>query len=119
MSVKNDPCHAKDKLALFCLAGFVVAVLGAIVVGVFWAKVVPDKGDVLLGGVATGLILFLRDLVQAVRTSWEEVTRAETNKQLAGSGPPKLPSAPQTAVDAADQVAGAAADAADRIGEKP
>ena len=83
MSIKEDPCHAKDKLALFALAALVVTVLGVIVVGTYWTKTVPDKGDVLLGGIATGLILFLRDLVTAVRTSWEEVTRAETNKQLA------------------------------------
>jgi hypothetical protein len=42
------------------------------------AGTVPDKGDVLLGGIATDLILFLRGLVNAVRTSSEEVSRVKT-----------------------------------------
>jgi len=81
-----DPEHTKDKLGLFVLAGLVVAVLGIIVVGTYWTQGVPDKGDVLLGGIATGLILFLRDLVNAVRSSWEEVTRGKVTEQLAASG---------------------------------
>ena len=83
----QDNCHSWDKIGLFALAALVVIVLGLIVGGTFWTKGVPDKGDVLLGGIATGLILFLRDLVTAVRSSWEEVTRSKTNEQLAKSGP--------------------------------
>jgi len=82
-----DPEHRSDKLALFCLAGLVVLVLGGVVLGVFWRSSVPDKGDVLLGSIVTGLILFLRDLVTAVRSSWEEVTRGKITDQLAGSAP--------------------------------
>ena len=95
-----DPEHRSDKLALFILAGLVVLVLGGVVLGVFWRSVVPDKGDVLLGGITTGLILFLRDLVNAVRTSWEEVTRGKITDQLAAStGPAEIPSAePQPVV---------------------
>ncbi len=84
----DDPCHQWDKLGLFGLAALVVLVLGAIVAGTFLTRTVPDKGDVLLGGIATGLILFLRDLVAAVRAGWEEVTRGKTNEQLAKSAPP-------------------------------
>src|SRR5687768_12316020 len=73
----DDRCHRLDKLGLFLLAGLVVIVLGVIVIGTYWTKTVPDKGDVLLGGIATGLILFLRDLVAAVRAGWEEVTRGK------------------------------------------
>ncbi|HEU0097320.1 MAG TPA: hypothetical protein VFQ67_00965 [Allosphingosinicella sp.] len=83
----NDPEHRLDKLGLFLLAGLVVVVLGGVVFGVFYRSTVPDKGDVLLGGIVTGLILFLRDLVNAVRSSWEEVTRGKTMDQLAGSLP--------------------------------
>lgn len=83
-----DPEHKLDKLALFVLAGLVVLVLGGVVLGVFWRATVPDKGDVLLGGISTGLILFLRDLVTAVRSSWEEVTRGKTTDVLAGMNPP-------------------------------
>lgn len=84
----NDPEHRWDKLALFVLAGLVVVVLGIMVWKTFSSGTVPDKGDVLLGGIATGLILFLRDLVAAVRQSWAEVTQGKTMDQLAGSNPP-------------------------------
>jgi len=84
---RRDPCHSWDKLGLFTIAGLVVIVLGSMVIGPFVVASMPDKADVLLGGIATGLILFLRDLVAAVRASWEEQTRAETNKQLSQSAP--------------------------------
>jgi hypothetical protein len=89
---EEDPCHQWDKVGLFCLAALVVLVLGGVVLGVFWRVSVPDKGDVLLGGIATGLILFLRDLVTAVRSSWEEVTKGKVNEQLArgAEGPHKV-----------------------------
>lgn len=83
----NDTEHRWDKFGLFILAGLVVLVLGLMIAGTFWTRSVPDKGDVLLGGIATGLILFLRDLVAAVRTSWEEVTRGKTMDSLASSNP--------------------------------
>lgn len=116
-----DTEHARDKLGLFILAGLVVMVLGAIVIGVYWTKGVPDKGDVLLGGISTGLILFLRDLVNAVRSSWEEVTRGKATDALAAAGPP-LPiiEAPQDAAEAADQMVDAAKTEAKQIkGTKP
>jgi hypothetical protein len=90
-----DPEHTKDKLGLFILAGLVVLVLAIIVTGTYWTQGVPDKGDVLLGGIATGLILFLRDLVNAVRSSWEEVTRGKVTEQLAQSGPANDPDTTQ------------------------
>lgn len=104
MTIQVDPEHTKDKLALFILAGLVVAVLGGVVAGVFFRNSVPDKGDVLLGGVTTGLILFLRDLVNAVRSSWEEVTRGKVTEQLANAGPQQNADEPQpvTVVNAKD-----------------
>jgi hypothetical protein len=111
-----DPEHRTDKLGLFLLAGLVVAVLGAIVVGTYWTQGVPDKGDVLLGGIATGLILFLRDLVNAIRSSWEEVTRGKTLDSLAAAGPSANDApAPKDVRQAAEQVADAATDKADEI----
>lgn len=93
----TDPEHRWDKLALFVLAGLVVIVLGVMIVGTFWTRSVPDKGDVLLGGIATGLILFLRDLVAAVRQSWAEVTQVKTMDTLALSAPSE--SGPSGAAD--------------------
>ena len=95
-----DPEHKSDKRALFLLAALVVGVLGIVVVGVLWRNSVPDKGDVLLGGITTGLILFLRDLVNAVRSSWEEVTRGKAMDQLAAASPPPTETpAPVTVVN--------------------
>lgn len=111
-----DPEHTKDKLGLFILAGLVVLVLGGIVAGVYWTSGVPDKGDVLLGGISTGLILFLRDLVNAVRSSWEEVTRGKTTDALAQSGPaPDNTPPPKDVVEAAQETADAAQVKADKI----
>lgn len=109
----KDVCHSWDKIGLFILAALVVLVLLAVVVGTYWTQGVPDKGDVLLGGIATGLILFLRDLINAVRSSWEEQTRAATNEQLARSAP--AVTVPDDAAAAADAVASAAAREADQI----
>lgn len=113
-----DPEHTKDKFGLFALAGLVVIVLGGVVVGTFVTQGVPDKGDVLLGGIATGLILFLRDLVSAVRSSWEEVTRGKTLETVANSAPVDSSTTPADAVEAAEEVAHAAEDKADEIKEK-
>lgn len=101
--MRNDPEHRSDKLALFILAGLVVIVLGLMVAGTFYTKTVPDKGDVLLGGIATGLILFLRDLVTAVRTSWEEVNRGKITEQLAASAPAADGPQPVTVVNPPDE----------------
>jgi hypothetical protein len=115
----GDHCHKLDKLGLFILAGLVVGVLGAIVVGTFWTRAVPDKGEVLIGGISTGLILFLRDIVAAVRAGWEEVTRNQVNEQLALSKPaPRLLPSPKPlagAGAAAEDVAAAAEDRAEEI----
>jgi lysozyme family protein len=66
-----------------------------------YADIVAD-GDVLLGGIATGLILFLRDLVNAIRSSWEEVTRGKTLDSLANAGPPSGEPQPVVVANAAD-----------------
>lgn len=114
--IPQDTEHARDKLGLFLLAALVVMVLGVIVVGVYWTRGVPDKGDVLLGGISTGLILFLRDLVNAVRSSWEEVTRGKVTEQLAQSGPaPDNTPPPKDVVEAAQDTADAAQTKADKI----
>lgn len=111
--LERDPCHSYDKLGLFVLAGLICFVLGAIVIGTYWTKGVPDKGDVLLGGIATGLILFLRDLVSAVRGSWEEVTRGKTNEALSKAAPTM--DVPPDASAAAERVADAAVSEAERM----
>jgi hypothetical protein len=93
VSIKDDPCHAKDKLGLFVLGGFALLILLLIVGGIFVLqakaikagagdKVLPDGAAALLGSVVTGVIAFAGRIIDAIKTSWEEVTRSDTNKQL-------------------------------------
>jgi hypothetical protein len=114
---EKDACHQWDKLGLFSLAGLVLAIVGGIVFGLFHNKGLPDGSDGLLGTIIAGLLLFARDLVAAVRAGWEEVTRGKVNEQLAAK-PGDLPPAPEDARQAANQVAGAADDAARHITER-
>lgn len=91
MSIKDDPCHAKDKLGLFVLGGLSLTVLATIVIGVFIIQsqaldkagnVMTDGAYALLGSVVTGVIGFSGRIIDAIKASWEEVTRSDTNKQL-------------------------------------
>lgn len=117
--LERDPCHSWDKLGLFVLAGMVVAVLGGIVYGTYAKLAVPENGDVLIGGISTGLILFLRDIVNAVKASWEEVTRGKTMDTLGKAAPVNdNQPVPEEAVEAAQQTAEAAQEEADTIARK-
>lgn len=111
----KEPCHSADKIGLFALAGLVVAVLGLMVIGSIWGPPDHEINETLLGTIAAGLLLFSRDIVNAVRASWEEVTRGKTNEQLAASKPAEATAVPDDAKAAADQVAEAASAEADRI----
>lgn len=113
----QDPCHRWDKLGLFALGGIALAVLGAMVIGPLAAETLPQNVDVLYGTIAAGLLLFLRDIVNAIRAGWEEVTRGKTNEQLAGSSP-SPPPPPRSAVEAAGRVADAADEEAASIGAR-
>lgn len=110
----EDPCHAWDKIGLFILAGMVVAVLGLIVYGSFWGPDEKEINEGLLGTVGAGLLLYGRDIVGAVRSSWEEVTRSKTNDQLAAGRPSDVAVAAD-AKEAAEQVAEAAEAEAETI----
>lgn len=112
----KDVCHEKDKLGLFVLAGMIMLVIGGIVFGLFHNNGLPDGADGLLGTIIAGLLLFARDLVSAIRAGWEEVTRGKVNEQLAKAAPVlEDKAAPQSASDAAEQVAHKAQAEADRI----
>ncbi|MEA3033218.1 MAG: hypothetical protein QOH86_1234 [Sphingomonadales bacterium] len=114
---RPDPCHAHDKLGLFVLAGMAIAIIGMIAAFCFW-KGIPEKADVLLGSIVTGVLLYSRDIVNLIRASWQDQTMSKMGDQLAGSQPGSAP-APPDAKAAADQVAGAAADEADAIAADP
>lgn len=112
MKERNE--HSLDKLGLFILAGLAIAVLGGIVYGSFY-KGVPDGSDALLGGIATGVLLFARDVIQAIRGAWGEATMGKMSDQLGKSQPVDGGPVPADAAAAADQVADAAVERADEI----
>lgn len=112
----KDPCHNGDKIGLFALAGLVLCIIAGIAFGLFHNKGLPDGADGLLGTMLAGLLLFGREIISTIKASWEEVTRSKTNDQLAASGPLiETPVVPETAKDAAEQVAGAATAEAEKI----
>lgn len=100
----------KDKLGMFIIAGMVVVVLGGIVWGSFDGDSgKADQWEALLGTVATGLILFLRDLIAAVRGSWSEVPQGKAISGLtANATVPQGVDVPQDAAEGARVVADAA-----------
>lgn len=110
----QDPCHRWDKLGLFALAGLAVGIIAAVVIGAYWTGEVPKNAEGLMGTIVAGILLFMRDIVGAIRAGWEEITRGKVNEQLAKGGPPSDPS-PASAGDAADAVADAAVDRAAEI----
>jgi hypothetical protein len=111
---RHDPCHNRDKAGLFLLAALALVIIGMVAGFSFW-KGIPDKAEVLLGSIVTGVLLYSRDIINVIRSSWQDQTMSKMGDQLAGSQPGSG-SAPPNAKAAADRVAGAAADEADAIG---
>lgn len=118
MKPAPDPCHRWDKLGLFVLAGLALAVLAIMIAGPIWKGKLPESAETLFGTMVAGILLFLRDIVAAIRAGWEEVTRGKVNEQLANAAPPADP-APANAAEAANQVADAAVDRASEISGDP
>lgn len=105
----------RDKLGMFVIAGMVVVVLGGIVWGSFGGSgEKADQWEALLGTVATGLILFLRDLIAAVRGSWSEVPQGKAISGLT-SGQPNPDPVPHDAAEGARQAADAADEKATKL----
>jgi hypothetical protein len=113
----RDPCHGRDKLGLFILAGMALAIIGVIVIGCF-RKGIPEKSDVLLGSIVTGVLLYGRDIINVIRSSWQDQTMSKMGDQLAASPAAGGP-VPKDAKEGAEQVAEAAADKSDAIGAAP
>lgn len=115
----QDPEHMHDKLGLFALCGALVVVLGAVVAGVFLAGPIPSAGVGLLGTIVGGTISSFNNIVKLIQTSWESAGWGKMTDALAASGPAvDTTPPPHDAVEAANQVAGAANDAADAITSK-
>lgn len=104
-----NPEHHGDKRALALIAILCVILLGGVVYGVFATGNDPEKrDDALLGTLVAGVLLFLRDIVAAIRASWAEFTNSKTTDLLAGASPPPVEPAPKDAAEAARATADAA-----------
>lgn len=110
----QDTEHMHDKLGLFALQFALVVVLFAVVAGVFLAGPIPSAGVGLLGTIVGGVLSSFNSIIKLIQTSWESGQWGKMTDALASSGPSADPP-PHDAVEAANQVAGAASDAADHI----
>ncbi|MEA3044584.1 MAG: hypothetical protein QOH47_2422 [Sphingomonadales bacterium] len=113
-----------DKFALFVLAGLSIAgLIGLGTAIVLWGM--PETGEGsegLLNVIATGLLLFSREIVGAIRAAWQDQQVGQMSDRLHASAPveppPPATPAPRDAKEAADQVADAAANEAATITEE-
>lgn len=113
--------HRLDKLALFILAGISITGLVGIGAGILWWGM-PTRGEGaegLLNVVATGLLLFAREIVGSIRSAWQDQQVGSLSDKLHGSVPAKQPPpVPEDAADAARQTADAADERASEIEEE-
>lgn len=81
------------------------------------AHISPDgKVPLADAGLFTAFLLSFQQTVGAIRSIWESQERTALAENLSQSTPAPTKPAPQTAVRAADEVAGAAQERADEIG---
>lgn len=108
-----------EKVALLVLAGGCIGSLTWIaIVALNKTGEVDSNAATLIGVIAAGLIAFGKDIVAAIRSYAMSAQLGKVTDQLAASGPiPDLTTTPPDAQAAADQVAAAATDEADRIAD--
>lgn len=110
---------ATEKLALLGLAGGCIVALTWIALKALNIGNVDANASTLIGVIAAGLIAFGKDIVSAIRSYAMSAQLGKVTDQLAASGPvTEAAPIPADAVEAAEQVAGAAADAKDRIADR-
>lgn len=105
------------KLPRITQHGSEIVLLGLIAAGVVWllGKAI-DKSDGNAGAFdLAAFLLVLQAIITAVKDRWTQRSVDRMGDQLAGSAPIDNAPSPQTAVEAADQVANAAVDRAEEI----
>lgn len=120
MTPSEDKCQRRDELIVLGIIsiGLVVIIL-AIVLGLFLDNNgLPNWAENVLVSVATAAALKLGDCIAALTNLANGRVIEHQSNQL-GSSSPSMP-APESAKEAADQVAGAAAEEAQHIkGDRP
>lgn len=111
------PCKSeqRDKLAIVLLCGITLAIIGGIAGGAITNRI-PSDSQTLLGVIVGGLLLFIRECLQAVRAFAQDMKTGKLTDQLAASttiSPVESP--PPSIIDAAQDVADASQAKADKI----
>lgn len=81
--------YKPEKIALLVLAGIAIVGLIVLAVATLRAHTIDPNASALIGVVATGLIAFAKDIVQAIRsyTTGDQMNRM--SDQLAKAAPPR------------------------------
>lgn len=110
--------EARDKLGVFILCGLALVIIG----GISWGAIqqrIPSDSQTLLGVIVGGIMIFARECLVVIRQFWSDAKNAKTFETLANAGPPLVPTdVPANVAEAADQVAEAATNEADKIASK-
>lgn len=79
-------CKAEqqDRRSVFLLCGFALFILGGISIGAI-ANRIPSDSQTLLGVIVGGIMLFIRECLQAIRAFWQEQRVGKMTDQLANS----------------------------------
>lgn len=101
-----------EKLLLLGLAGLAIVALTALGFSVIRAGKIDATTGTILGVIVGILGTFSKDIVQAIRGYSMSAQLGKVTDQLAASGPVASEASPQSAIEAANQVANAAADQA-------
>jgi hypothetical protein len=103
-----------EKMGLLILAGLSIGALTAIAVLSLHAGQLDANAATVIGVIVGGLIAFGKDIIQALRGLSMSAQLSKVTDQLAASGPVVDP-APADAKAAAQEVADASQDAADKV----
>lgn len=76
-----------EKLVLLALAGGALVVLGIVAVIALGEDTVDSNAATMIGVIITGLIAFMKDIVQAIRGYTMSAQLGKVTDQLAASGP--------------------------------
>lgn len=86
--------EARDRFWLLTLGMGALVIVGAIALYSIY-KGIPEAAATLLGTIVGGLLMFMREIVQAIRGFWQDAHTGKLTDQLAASPPPVDPLEPQ------------------------
>lgn len=76
----------RDRIALFALSALGILGLICIAAGAIFTRI-PNDSQTLLGVIASGLLLFSREIITTIRAAWTDERTGAITDQLAKSAP--------------------------------